>query len=149
MIRKATISDLNALTWLAALLWPNHRFEDLKQEIEALLFNQNAALFLEFNQNLAVGFAQCQLRHDYVEGTDTSPVGYLEGVFVVESYRKQGVATRLLEFCERWACENGCTEFASDCAIANQDSYAFHMKFGFEEVNRIICFRKKLNEVSE
>lgn len=149
MIRKATISDLDALIQLSALLWPNHSFEDLKQEIEALLSNQNAAFFLDFEQNLAVGFAQCQLRYDYVEGTDTSPVGYLEGVFIIENYRKQGVATRLLKRCEQWVCENGCVEFASDCEISNQDSYAFHLKFGFEEANRIICFKKKLNAMRE
>ena len=28
------------------------------------------------------GFAQGQLRYDYVEGTDNSPVGCLEGIFV-------------------------------------------------------------------
>ena len=36
----------------------------------------------------AVGFAQCGLRRDYVEGTDSSPVGYLEGIFIKEEYRK-------------------------------------------------------------
>jgi len=145
MIRQAEMSDLNTLTRLATLLWPDHSFEDLKREIEVLLSNQNAAFFLAFDQNLAVGFAQCQLRHDYVEGTHSSPVGYLDGVFVIESYRKQGVATRLLERCEQWACEAGCLEFASDCEITNSDSYSFHMKFGFQEANRIICFKKNLN----
>lgn len=147
MIRRSTASDSIALSQLAILLWPDHAFEEMKQEIEALLSNPHAAFFLDFDQDVPVGFAQCQLRHDYVEGTSSSPVGYLEGVFVLENDRKQGIATRLLQHCEQWARDNGCVEFASDCAITNMDSYAFHMKFGFQEANRIICFRKNLNEM--
>ena len=93
-----------------------------------------------------VGFAQCQLRHDYVEGTDSSPVGYLEGVFVEEAYRRQGCAKKLLAKCEKWAKENGCSEFASDCELDNEDSLKFHIKMGFVEANRIICFTKKLKD---
>ena len=90
-------------------------------------------------------FAQCGLRYDYVEGTDSSPVGYLEGVFVSEGYRRRGYAAELISQCEAWAKEKGCREFASDCELANHESLEFHMAVGFEEVNRVICFRKELN----
>ena len=95
-------------------------------------------------QDIPVGFAQCGLRHDYVEGTDSSPVGYLEGIFVKEEYRKQGYAKELMSACEQWAKKQGCVEFASDCELSNTDSFAFHMSMGFEEANRVICFTKKL-----
>lgn len=144
MFRKASIEDLDALTRLALLLWPNHTFEELRGDIASLLSNPNAVFFLYFDQALPAGFAQCQLRHDYVEGTESSPVGYLEGVFVLESHRKQGVAAELLRQCERWAAEKGCAEFASDCELENAESYAFHLKCGFREANRVICFHKKL-----
>lgn len=94
--------------------------------------------------NIPVGFAQCQLRNDYVEGTDTSPVGYLEGIFVKEDYRHKGYAKDLLGECEKWAKLQGCKEFASDCEINNIDSFNFHKAMNFEEANRIICFTKKL-----
>ncbi len=144
MLRKAEIKDSNALAKLALLLWPNHTFEELHADIESLLSNPNAAFFLYFDQDLPAGFAQCQLRHDYVEGTESSPVSYLEGVFVLESHRKRGIAAQLLTQCERWAVENGCAEFASDCELDNTESYVFHHKCGFQEVNRVICFNKKL-----
>lgn len=91
-----------------------------------------------------VGFAQCGLRRDYVEGTHTSPVGYLEGVFVQEEYRGRGVATALLRACEAWAGEKGCAEFASDCGLDNAASAVFHLRAGFAEAGRIICFTKRL-----
>lgn len=93
---------------------------------------------------MPIGFAQCQLRYDYVEGTKTTPVGYLEGIFVKESYRNKGYAKELLTECEAWAKENGCHEFASDCEIDNIDSFHFHTAMNFTEANRIICFTKEL-----
>lgn len=144
MIRKAAIEDLDSLARLAVALWPSHAFEALKQELEGSLLNQNTAFFLYFDGDLPAGFAQCQLRHDYVEGTHSSPVGYLEGVFVLESHRGRGIAAELLALCESWAAENGCKEFASDCELVNEASCAFHLRHGFREVNRVICFCKKL-----
>lgn len=35
-------------------------------------------------------------------------------------------------------------EFASDCEIENKESYEFHVKYGFNVANRIICFAKKI-----
>ena len=66
-----------------------------------------------------VGFAQCRLRNDYVEGTKSSPVGYLEGVYVVKLYRNRGYAKDLIAACERWAKDKGCSEFAGDCEEGN------------------------------
>ena len=48
------------------------------------------------------------------------------------------------EACEKWAKENGCTEFASDCEPVNEENLRFHPAMGFEEANRIICFKKEL-----
>ena len=101
-------------------------------------------VFLAREDGADVGFAQCGLRRDYVEGTHTSPVGYLEGVFVQEEYRGRGVATALLRACEAWAGEKGCAEFASDCGLDNAASAVFHLRAGFAEAGRIICFTKRL-----
>lgn len=78
MIRKAERTDLIAITQLAILLWPDNEFDDLKKEVEEKLLDKDAVFYLCFDKNILVGFAQCQLRHDYVEGTESSPVGYLE-----------------------------------------------------------------------
>ena len=91
-----------------------------------------------------MGFAQCQLRRDYVEGCDTTPVGYLEGVFVEEPHRRRGAARALVDACQDWARQQGCREFASDCELDNTGSLRFHLGVGFEEANRIICFTKRL-----
>ncbi len=137
---KRALSDVAAL---AAKLW-EHPAGELAAEFSELLEQGNAALFLARQKGEAVGFAQCQLRRDYVEGSSTSPVGYLEGVYVEPAHRQRGVAAALLHACEVWAKRRGCTEFASDCELENADSLRFHQSLGFREANRIICFTKKL-----
>ena len=144
MIRKAENKDLPTLAELAGFLWPEHTAQELRAELAEIMKKPDAAFFLAFAEETAVGFAQCQLRHDYVEGTDSSPVGYLEGIFVADGYRKQGIARHLLTACENWAKEKGCAEFASDCELSNTQSLLFHRNVGFEEANRIICFTKKI-----
>ena len=144
-IRKAAFSDATAVAALALQLWPDHEVRELQREFESLLTDEGAAVFLACVDETPVGFAQCQLRHDYVEGTSSSPVGYLEGIFVAPAYQKRGIARILLSSCESWAKEQGCTEFASDCELDNHDSLRFHLSVGFEEANRIICFTKTLS----
>ena len=144
MIRKAEIKDLTMIAELACRLWPDNTVDEMCSEMGENLSKPDAAIFLAYAEKVPIGFAQCQLRHDYVEGTDSSPVGYLEGIYVTESYRHHGIAKRLLHACEVWAKEQGCTEFASDCELDNTQSLQFHLNVGFEEANRIICFTKKL-----
>ena len=141
---KAGTGDLHILASLGVLLWPGHREDELTQEFALLMAENKAAFFLARAGELPVGFAQCALRHDYVEGTSTSPVGYLEGIYVREAHRREGVAAGLLSACETWARQQGCREFASDCGLDNAQSLRFHLAAGFEEANRIICFTKKL-----
>ena len=143
-VRKTTAEDTGTLAALAAKLWPGHRPEELAEDFAGLTASRDAACFLAYENDRAVGFAQCQLRHDNVEGTKTSPVGYLEGIFVEEAFRRKGCAERLLAACEAWARERGCAEFASDCELDNAESLRFHLHAGFAEAGRIICFRKDL-----
>jgi len=144
MTRKATENDLRVLAELACRLWPEHSTAEMQAEFAELIPKEDAALFVACEREIAIGFAQCQLRSDYVEGTDSSPVGYLEGIYVVEEYRQKGIARELLAACEKWAKEKDCVEFASDCELDNMQSLQFHRKVGFKEVNRIICFAKRI-----
>ena len=145
MVKKADKSDSAILAELAVQLWNGHAQSELEHEFEELTENADAACFIKYADGKPVGFAQCQLRHDYVEGTHSSPVGYLEGVFIREEYRHNGYGRELLASCEKWAMEKNCTEFASDCEIDNDVSRQFHLASGFEEANRIICFKKHIN----
>lgn len=141
MVREANQKDIPVIAGLMEALWPHHTAEEMAAELPGLISRADAAIFLAGED---MGFAQCQLRYDYVEGTASSPVGYLEAVYVTEGARNRGVARELLRACEKWAKEKGCREFASDCELSNTQSLNFHLAVGFTEANRIICFTKKL-----
>lgn len=144
MIYQAQITDAGIVAELAAKVWTSATVDILVEEFKEFLVSEDSATYLYIINNTAVGFAQCQLRRDYVEGTETSPVGYLEGVYVKPDYRGCGYGKALVKACEEWARSKGCSEFASDCELHNTDSLAFHLRSGFTEANRIICFTKKL-----
>ena len=146
MIYQATEKEIQAVAELATRLWTWHSVDEMLERYNALIPNDDCAVFVfkDGDDEPISGFAHCQLRHDYVEGTKTSPVGYLEGIFVDPANRGTGVARDLLVASETWARSKGCTEFASDCELSDILSSRFHTKHGFKVANRIICFKKSL-----
>ena len=141
---RADSGKAGQLSALVKIIWPEHTLEELTGIIMRYMSSENSAVFAEIVNGEYVGAALCCLRHDYVEGCETSPVGYLEGVSIREEYRHRGIARKLVSECEQWAREKGCTEFASDCELTNTASLNFHLGIGFQEENRIICFKKIL-----
>lgn len=144
MVYRAGKKDIDIVANLAVLLWDKHSVGELIHTFSEIISKGKGQFFIKYENDVPVGFAQCQLRYDYVEGTETTPVGYLEGIFVKEDYRHKGYAKELLAECEAWARENGCQEFASDCELDNMDSFKFHKAMNFTEANRVICFTKGL-----
>lgn len=101
MIKAAQPEDAEAFAALSVQLWQDHDPIALAEEFRESLYNDDAACFLKYDGSRPIAFAQCQLRYDHVEGTATSPVGYLEGILVEEIYRKKGFASELLAECEK------------------------------------------------
>ena len=90
MIRKAANGDSRVLAKMAVQMWDSHTADELETEFAETLSREDSAFFIKYENNTPVGFAQCGLRTDYVEGTETSPVGYLEGIFVKSAHRNRG-----------------------------------------------------------
>ena len=141
---RAEAKHADQLAEVVGIVWPGHTREELRDIVLDYIGSEGSAVFAEEEDGRFIGVALCGLRHDYVEGCETSPVGYLEGVAVREENRHRGVAKKLVEECEQWAREKGCTEFASDCELINTASLDFHLAVGFTEENRLICFKKTL-----
>jgi aminoglycoside 6'-N-acetyltransferase I len=91
-----------------------------------------------------IGFIEGSIRLDYVNGTETSPVGFVEGVYVIESWRRRGIARQLYEAIGDWAKARGCRELASDALLANVASQRAHAALGFRETERVVYFTKPL-----
>jgi aminoglycoside 6'-N-acetyltransferase I len=91
-----------------------------------------------------VGFVEVALR-SIADGCADAPVGYLEGLYVLPDDRRRGVGTALVDAAEAWAREQGCAEMGSDALLANLESQAFHRARGYEEVDRQVTFRRRLD----
>jgi aminoglycoside 6'-N-acetyltransferase I len=80
----------------------------------------------------------------YAEGCETSPVAYVEALWVCERARRRGVARSLVEAAENWASGRGHREIASDAQLDNVRAQAAHRRLGFAEVERVVCYRRAL-----
>jgi aminoglycoside 6'-N-acetyltransferase I len=147
LVRTATESDLTPWAALRAALWPSLGAEQHLDEITAALrlgeITRLALVVLEKAVGV-VGFAEASLRYDYVNGCETSPVAFVEGIYVTPEYRGVGMARALASAIEDWARERGCTECASDALLGNEPAHAFHEAVGFVETERVVYFRKRL-----
>lgn len=146
IIRLATERDLDAWACLRVALWPDGAVEDHRAEAaEALAEPEGLVAYIaETPGGTIAGFAEAALRHDYVNGCDTSPVAFVEGLYVAPDHRRTDVARRLCAAIADWGRAQGCTELASDAEVDNHESHAFHQAVGFEETERVVYFRMTL-----
>lgn len=147
MIRVEPCTDMDQNGWIALrrALWPQPDAEHRREMATMLDHPERFAVFIaRGDDGAALGFAEASLRHDYVNGCETSPVGFLEGIYVAPVWRRRGVARLLVRAVEVWAKGLGCTELASDTETGNVVSQQMHGALGFEEMERVVCFRKRL-----
>jgi aminoglycoside 6'-N-acetyltransferase I len=143
-IRRATPADKSEWLRMRLLLWPDGTPEGFAKEMEDLLADPLTPVFVAVRSNGKLGgFLEAGTRK-YAEGCETSPVGCIEGWYVDESLRDQGIGVALVEAAEDWARTQGLTEMASDTWLDNDISIQAHLKMGYEEVERLVHFVKKL-----
>jgi aminoglycoside 6'-N-acetyltransferase I len=147
-MRLETLISAADEDWLAMRLdlWPDCPREDHLEEMAQFLTEpaRYAQFVVRTPDGRGVGFAEASIRTDYVNGTESSPVGYLEGLFVREAFRGQGAARLLVSAVSEWARSRGCAELASDTQPDNLASQATHVRLGFIETERAVFFRKPI-----
>jgi aminoglycoside 6'-N-acetyltransferase I len=151
-VRHAEPSDADQWLDLRAALWPEEERAGLAAEVTRFFAGERGLGSMPEAVLVAVdpgsssrlsGFAEVS-RRLYAEGCATSPVGFLEGWYVVPAHRRHGVGRALVAAAESWARGLGCREFASDALADNAVSAAAHHHLGFDEVEVLRCFRKRL-----
>lgn len=120
--------------------------DENREQVDTMLAEpERFVAFLTTDSSGVTGFAEASLRSDYVNGCSTTPVAFLEGLYVVPERRRQGIARVLVGTVEAWARERGCAEIASDALIENVESHNLHLAVGFSETERVVYFRKSLS----
>ena len=127
-------------------LWPHCTEQEHRAEMAALIVQPErfAQFIVRSAESEALGFAEASLRFDYVNGTESSPVAFLEGLYVVPGVRRNGIARLLVRAVAAWAAARGCTELASNTPQANASNQVVHRKLGFEETERVVCFNLRI-----
>ncbi len=144
-IVRATEASLNDWVSMGFQLWPDSTKDELRDVFLDILKSDKEEGLLYYLDNEYVGFINISIRSDYVNGSTTSPVGYVEGIYVKPEYRNRNIARDLIRAGEIWASSKGCKQVGSDILVDNKNSYDFHKKVGFDEVETVICFIKDIN----
>jgi aminoglycoside 6'-N-acetyltransferase I len=147
MIRIAAAGPEHLDCWaqLRHQLWEDEPASAHRAEAEEQMADPERFLNLVAPKGeAAVGFAEASIRQEYVNGCDTSPVVFLEGIFVAPEVRRQGLARQLCAAVADWGRARGCRKFASDTWHDDLDSHAFHLAAGFAETERVVYFRQEI-----
>ncbi|WP_399209715.1 aminoglycoside 6'-N-acetyltransferase [Sutcliffiella horikoshii] len=140
----ASNSDLVYYTEMALDLWPESTDEELHESFyEIMASDRDKILFYRLGTEF-VSFIHLSIRVDYVEGTESTPTGYIEGIYVKPQHRRKGYSAKLVEVGEQWLRKKGCKQIGSDIHLDNHVSYDFHIGMGFKEASRLIAFIKDI-----
>lgn len=152
-VRRLTASDRAG--WLAMRIAlyteadPDTRVAELVQEIDRMLARDDWAAFgAEAPDGELVGLIEL-FERNVAESCESSPVSYIEGLWVAAAWRRRGLARRLVEAARDWARSRGRTEMASDVQIANLVSQAVHRRLGFAETERLVTYRLPIDDVAQ
>ena len=146
-IRRWREADRPELVRMSLALFPEGSAEGLEGDIDVIAGREDAEIFVvERSNGLLCGFVEVGSR-PYVDGCDSSPVGYIEAWYVDDDVRRTGIGRTLLNTAEDWAVARGYTEMGSDSLLANEVSYRAHRASGYDEVDRVVQYRKDLNAV--
>lgn len=148
LVRTREYRDSDWAEWLrmSIALFPRYPAEDLAAGMIEHRAREDAAVFVaDRGDDSLAGFVEVGARR-YADGCATSPVGYIEAWYVDADVRRRGIGRALLAAAEDWARARGYREMASDATLENAVSHAAHAHAGYEEVDRVVQFRKSLGD---
>jgi len=156
MIRPAEPDDLQAL---CALYLEFHEFHvrgvpdrlsslgtpdtfdpsELCAALEKIMQSEDSALFVAESAGRVVGLAEVYLRHDEPDpATVARCYGYPQSLMVDLTYRRQGIATRLIAAAESWAQAHGAAEMRLQTWEFTGDPLPFYDHLGYRTLRRTL-----------
>lgn len=144
VIREIRKSDRDMWLVMYRQLWPKFSDEALLAEIDRIFKSSKRSAYVAEVGDDPAGFAEYSLR-DYANGCHSQPVPFLEGIWISENHRSQGIAKALVSYLEQKARMAGFKEFGSDVELSNYPSQLMHERLGFVQTEKVIYYRKVLD----
>ena len=142
-LREISEDDIPHWIKMRKQLWPHASYDELK-EVEHLFKAKTFTCFFAESGSDLVGFMEFAIR-PYVNGCDTSPVAFIEGLWVDDHFQKRGIGRLFIKTAEDLARSHSIKELASDTRIESTHSIHAHKVWGFVETERVVYFRKCIN----
>jgi aminoglycoside 6'-N-acetyltransferase I len=145
-IREIVERDRGHWVRLREALWPGS-LSDHDDETRKYFEKRPPApvIFVAEADGRLVGFLELDYRK-YAPGCRSSPVPFIEGWYVEPARQGQGIGRALVEAAEAHVRAAGQYEIASDAELENTDGIAAHLALGYEQVERVVCFRRSLRD---
>ena len=111
-------------------------------EIEKACFSKpwSRQMLVEELENLSASFIAAEAENGVILGyaglTVVLDEGYINNIAVLEEYRKQGVASALLEIFIKFSQANDLAFLTLEVRASNTPAINLYAKYGFEEVGR-------------
>ncbi|TQV89047.1 GNAT family N-acetyltransferase [Aliikangiella coralliicola] len=112
-------------------------------EDELIKINQRSDWFCYLIKDVygeMIGMVELSSRN-VVDGCLSSPVAYLEGLYLLPEYRAKGIGRQVIQLVLQWSKSNGFSELATDTELTNTKAQKFYSMLGFEEVDRVVEYR--------
>jgi GNAT superfamily N-acetyltransferase len=137
--RKDSAVILNFIRGIATYEKLSNEVEANVSDIEKSIFDQkDAFVALAYDQETPVGFALYFYNYSTFKGKKGL---YLEDLFVLETYRSQGIGNQLFEFLRKKAKDENCGRMEWVCLDWNQNAIDFYIKKGAKPMRDWTIFR--------
>jgi len=112
---------------------------DLMANLQRLLDQSDAALFVAVDATHVLGLAEVYLRQDEQNGAKVAyRYGHLQSLMVREAFRHHHIGTRLMEAAPQWARQHGAPEMQLDVWEFPAGPLPFYERLGYRTLRRTL-----------
>lgn len=123
------------LLWEATNREHHKKSIDFKELYEKNTYNIRKSEFLKISQNgeIFIAIAQNKLHQNigYCVSSIVNKVGMIESIYIMEDYRKRGIANELMLISLDWIKKHNPEKVSLTVAVGNEEVLSFYKKFGF------------------
>ncbi len=109
--------------------------EPAKQMVKRYAEDPDSVLLVALYEGFVIGFIHGEVRRNPI--LRASPLGVLMELYVHPSYRRRGIATKLIEEASRRLREKGAVAIAAEFPHLNEIAVAFYRKLGFRPLTSV------------